>query len=176
MYTIQANPSGTRNMEISEENLVTIEKYSLFQHLIDSNGIVDEAVLEKLKLNIRSLIASQEEDSKDLLDLCIDVIYHNNMKAFGLQQLIKLYLTWLSSRKQKKRRRHDTVDTCGMTNYSPLIPAIKAMCNANPGDKMEIVTDQVAAFQDLKEYLSEQGIGFREIYDGERMTLQFTIL
>lgn len=24
MYTIQANPSGTRSMEISEENLVTI--------------------------------------------------------------------------------------------------------------------------------------------------------
>ena len=104
MYTIQANPSGTRNMEISEENLVTIEKYSLFQHLIDSNGIVDEAVLEKLKLNIRSLIASQEEDSKDLLDLCIDVIYHNNMKAFGLQQLIKLYLTWLSKQDRKSTR------------------------------------------------------------------------
>ena len=102
MYTIQANPSGTRSMEISEENLVTIEKYSLFQHLIDSNGIVDEAVLEKLKLNIRSLIASQEEDSKDLLDLCIDVIYHNNMKAFGLQQLIKLYLTWLSKQEAEE--------------------------------------------------------------------------
>ena len=86
MYTIQANPSGTRNLEISEENLA----------LIDSNGIVDETVLDKLKLNIRSLIAAQEEDSKDLLDLCIDVIYHNNMKAFGLQQLIKLYLQWLS--------------------------------------------------------------------------------
>ena len=28
MYTIQANPSGTRSMEISEENLVTIEKHS----------------------------------------------------------------------------------------------------------------------------------------------------
>ena len=102
MYTIQANPSGTRSMEISEENLVTIEKYSLFQHLIDSNGIVDEAVLEKLKLNIRALIASQEEDSKDLLDLCIDVIYHNNMKAFGLQQLIKLYLTWLSKQEAEE--------------------------------------------------------------------------
>ena len=102
MYTIQANPSGTRSMEISEENLVTIEKYSLFQHLIDSNGIVDEAVLEKLKLNIRSLIASQEEDSKDLLDLCVDVIYHNNMKAFGLQQLIKLYLTWLSKQEAEE--------------------------------------------------------------------------
>ena len=102
MSTIQANPSGTRSMEISEENLVTIEKYSLFQHLIDSNGIVDEAVLEKLKLNIRYLIASQEEDSKDLLDLCIDVIYHNNMKAFGLQQLIKLYLTWLSKQEAEE--------------------------------------------------------------------------
>lgn len=77
MYTIQANPSGTRSIEVSNENLRTIEKYTLFRHLI----------------------ASQEEDSKDLLDLCIDVIYHNNMKAFGLQQLIKLYLTWLSSPK-----------------------------------------------------------------------------
>ncbi|WP_294481098.1 hypothetical protein [uncultured Bacteroides sp.] len=97
MYTIQANPSGTRSIEVSIQNLRTIEKYALFRHLIDSTGIVDEAVLDKLKLNVRSLIASQEEDSKELLDLCIDVIYHNNMKAFGLQQLIKLYLNWLSS-------------------------------------------------------------------------------
>ena len=102
MYTIQANPSGTRTMEVSEENLRTIEKYALFRHLIDSNGIVDEAVLHKLKLNIRSLIASQEEDSKDLLDLCIDVIYHNNMKAFGLQQLIKLYLVWFNSQEAEE--------------------------------------------------------------------------
>jgi len=102
MYTIQANPSGTRSIEVSNENLLTIEKYALFRHLIDSNGIVDESVLDKLKLNIRSLIASQEEDSKDLLDLCIDVIYHNNMKAFGLQQLIKLYLTWLPNHPAEK--------------------------------------------------------------------------
>lgn len=94
MYTIQANQSGTRTLEISEKNLKTIEKYSLFQHLIDSNGIVDESVLDKLKLNIRSLIASSENDCKDLLDLCIDVIYHNNMKAFGLFQLIQLYIKW----------------------------------------------------------------------------------
>ena len=69
----------------------------LFRHLIDSNGIIDEPVLDKLKLNIRSLIASQEEDCKDLLDLCIDVIYHNNMKAFGLQQLVRLYLNWIAN-------------------------------------------------------------------------------
>ena len=98
MYTIQANPSGTRNLEISEENLATIEKYGLFRHLIDSNGIVDETVLDKLKLNIRSLIAAQEEDSKDLLDLCIDVIYHNNMKAFGLQQLTGIRRTYRHTR------------------------------------------------------------------------------
>lgn len=94
MYKIQANPSGTRNIEITENALCTIEKYALFQHLIDSNGIVDESVLEKLRLNVRSLIASQEDDRKDLLDLCIDVIYHNDMKAFGLHQLILLHIKW----------------------------------------------------------------------------------
>ncbi len=94
MYTIQTNASGTRTMEISDEHLQTIEKYALFQHLIDSNGIVDESVLDKLKLNVRSLIASMEENSKDLLDLCIDVIYHNNMKAYGLYQLVQLYIKW----------------------------------------------------------------------------------
>ncbi|MBE6283458.1 MAG: hypothetical protein E7098_03855 [Mediterranea massiliensis] len=96
MYTIQANPSGTRSIQISDENLATIRKYALFSHLIDSNGIVNESVLEKLKLNIRSLIAGNVTDRKELLDLCIDVIYHNNMKAFGLQQLIVLYLDWTS--------------------------------------------------------------------------------
>ncbi len=92
MYTLQANPSGTRNIEVTKEHLNTIRKYSLFRHLINSTGIVDEDVLDKLKLNIRSLIAAQEEDSQELLDLCIDVIYHTNMKAFGLQQLIRLYI------------------------------------------------------------------------------------
>lgn len=94
MYTIQSNPSGTRSMEISKENLSTIYKYNLFTNLIDSNGVIDEDTLDKLKLNIRSLIATQESNSKDLLDLCIDVIYHNNMKAFGLQQLVTLYKQW----------------------------------------------------------------------------------
>lgn len=69
-----------------------------------------------------------------------------------------------------------TVNTCGTTAYSPLIPAIKAICAAQPGETMEIMMDNAAAFQDLKEYLAEQGIGFREIYDGERMSVEFTIL
>ena len=103
MYTIQANPTGTRSMNVSEENLATIQKYGLFCNLIDSNGIVEESVLEKLRLNIRSLIAAQESDCKDLLDLCIDVIYHNNMKAYGLQQLILLYLQWMKEQEESEK-------------------------------------------------------------------------
>lgn len=69
-----------------------------------------------------------------------------------------------------------TVNTCGLTTYSPLIPAIKAICNTPQGERLEIIMDNPSAFQDLKEYLAEQKIGFREIYDGEQMTVQFTIL
>ncbi len=94
-YTLQANPTGTRTLAVSDEHLETIQKYDLLNRLIDSTGFIDESVLDKLKLNLRSLIAAQVEDSKDLLDLCIDVIYHNNMKAFGLQQLVRLYQEWL---------------------------------------------------------------------------------
>lgn len=102
MYTIQTNASGTRSMEISEENLQTIEKYALFQHLIDSNGIVDESVLDKLKLNIRSLITSEEGNNKELLDLCIDVIYHNNMKA---SDFINLFCFISNGRRRKIRMK-----------------------------------------------------------------------
>ena len=53
MYTIQLNEKGTRTIEISEENLQTIEKYLLFRDLVDSTCYVTEAVLDKLRLNIR---------------------------------------------------------------------------------------------------------------------------
>ena len=94
MYTIQTNQSGSRSMQISDEHLTTIRKYGLFNNLTDSNGFVDENVLEKLKLGVRSLIAAENGDIKDLLNLCIDVIYHDNMKAFGLQKLMALYTIW----------------------------------------------------------------------------------
>lgn len=94
MYKIQTNQSGTRSIEISEEHLMTIDKYQLFRDLVDSNGFIDEQVLEKLKLNIRSLLESENGNDKALLNLCFDVIYHQNMKAFGLQQLVILYINW----------------------------------------------------------------------------------
>ena len=91
---IQTNSSGTRSIEIADQHLQTIEKYQLFRDLIDSNGYVDEQVLEKLKLNIRSLLEGDAGKDKDLLDLCLDVIYHPNMKSYGLQQLVLLYINW----------------------------------------------------------------------------------
>ncbi len=98
MHTIQLNEKGSRHLEISESDFFTIEKYALFTDLVDSNGYVDETVLNKLKLTVRSLIANSNENTKDLLDLCIDIIYHDNMKAFGLKQLILAYNQWLETR------------------------------------------------------------------------------
>lgn len=69
-----------------------------------------------------------------------------------------------------------TINTCGQKHYSPLIPAVKAICQAGKGEKLEIIMDNTTAFNDLKEYLAEQHIGFREIYDGEQMTVQFTMI
>ena len=97
MYTITTNKSGTRNITITEDHLCTIEKYQLLTGLIGSNGIVDEGVLDKLRLTVRSLIASQS-DCKDLFNLCVDVIYHDNMKALGLGALIDLYQDWAANR------------------------------------------------------------------------------
>ena len=91
---IQTNSSGTRTIEIEETHFQTIEKYQLFRDLIDSNGYVDEQVLEKLRLNIRSLLEGQSGLDRELLDLCLDVIYHPNMKAYGLQQLVLLFINW----------------------------------------------------------------------------------
>ena len=98
MYKIQSNQSGTRSIDISEKHLETIEKYQQFRGLIDSNGFVDEQVLDKLKLNIRAMLETETLKDNALLDLCLDVIYHQNMKAFGLQQLVLLYIKWLDDK------------------------------------------------------------------------------
>lgn len=94
MYKIQANASGTRSIEVSDLHLETLRKYSLLGSLVDSNGIIDETVLDKLKLNVRSLLESSGISDKNLLDLCLDVIYNNNMKAIGLSNLVALYKEW----------------------------------------------------------------------------------
>jgi hypothetical protein len=78
-------------MEISEENLDTIEKYSLFKNLVDSNGIIDDSLLERLRLNVRALVESTNASDKALMNFCFDVLYHPNMKATALHNLLLLY-------------------------------------------------------------------------------------
>ena len=92
MYTILCNMKGSRKLSVDETLLKTIDRYSLFSDLLDSNGIVEEGVLEKLRLNVRSLLGG--EPDPELLDLCERILFHNDMKAFGLHQLILLYIDW----------------------------------------------------------------------------------
>ncbi len=94
MYKIQANKSGTRHIAISEEHLQTLRQYRLLDNLVDSNGIIDESVVEKLKFNVRAILESENGKDKKLLDLCLDVIYNKNMKAIGLKNLVTLAKTW----------------------------------------------------------------------------------
>lgn len=111
MYKIQANQSGTRSIEVSDLHLETIDKYQLLRNLVDSNGIIDEGVLEKLKLNVRALLEADNCQDKALLDLCLDVIYNSNMKALGLHDLVLLYVDWLD-----KRAVNEAEDTNAITD------------------------------------------------------------
>lgn len=99
---IQANPSGTRSIEVNDKHLETIDKYALLRNLIDSNGIIDEGVLDKLRLNVRALLEGSDGSDHDLLDLCLDVLYNKNMKAFGLHELVLLYIKWKNDSQEKE--------------------------------------------------------------------------
>ena len=48
-------------------------------------------MVNKLKLNVRSLLESEHGQDKALLDLCLDVVYHQDMKAIALTHLLQLY-------------------------------------------------------------------------------------
>ena len=91
-----ANASGTRTIEVTEEQLQIIKKYSLLDRIANSTGVIDEESLNKLRLTVRSLIASQTMASKELLEIC-PILYHEDMKALGLKNLIKYYTEWMAS-------------------------------------------------------------------------------
>ncbi|MBR6699837.1 MAG: hypothetical protein IKL71_07470, partial [Bacteroidaceae bacterium] len=93
MYRIICNMKGSRTMAITDEHLETIDKYYLFSNLLDSNGIVDEMILQKLQLNVRALLERTGGEA-ELVNLAKDVVFHENMKALALHQLILLYLDW----------------------------------------------------------------------------------
>ncbi len=91
---IKANAKGSRYIEVTEKHLETLKKYSLLFDLIGSDGVVDETTLEKLQHNVRALLEAGNDKDKDLLDLCFDVIYHRDMKALGLRNLMLLYISY----------------------------------------------------------------------------------
>ena len=108
MQKIQANLSGTRSINVEDIHLQTLLRYKLLDNLVDSNGIVDESVLDKLKFNIRSLLSSDAGKDKELLNLCLDVVYHSNMKALGLSNLIKLYNEWIKEHPESENTEETT--------------------------------------------------------------------
>lgn len=110
MFKIQANASGTRSIEVSEAHLETIRKYKLLDRLVSSNGIVDEPTLDKLKMNVRSMLESSGVADKALLDLCLDVIYNNNMKALGLRTLQPSIVVGRKRQKLTRKRRKQRND------------------------------------------------------------------
>ena len=114
MYQIVCNEKGSRTLEVLDEHLETIEKHNLFTDLLDSNGIVNENVLEKLRLNVRSLLNNEHPDA-GLLKLCQDILFHDNMKAFGLHQLILLFLDW----EPRARVEYKHTPTDRMAAYHP---------------------------------------------------------
>ncbi len=91
---IKANEKGSRYIDVNENHLETIKKYSLFTDLVGSTGVVDETTLEKLQSNVRALLLAGNDTDKSLLDLCFDVIYHRDMKALGLRNLMLLYISY----------------------------------------------------------------------------------
>lgn len=89
---------------VDDSHLDTIHRYHLLDNLVDSNGIVNESVLDKLKFNVRSLLSGEAGGDKALLDLCLDVIYHSNMKALGLSNLIALYQEWVKTQEVEEEQ------------------------------------------------------------------------
>ena len=142
MHKIQANTSGTRSIEVSNTHLATLQKYSLLSNLIDSNGVVDEVVLDKLKLNVRSLLESEAGKDKELLDLCLDVIYHQNMKALGLKNLVDLYKQYSKEQKSEEQPKEGQIE--GSASYGFPTHFLGVQKNMTSfSSKYDVIFDQI---------------------------------
>ena len=93
MIDIQLNASGTHHLQLDERHLQTLHDYHLLHGLVDSTGYVTEQTLDRLRLGVRSLIATAD-DPKRLIDLSYEVLFHDKMKAFGLRNLLEAYKEW----------------------------------------------------------------------------------
>lgn len=69
----------------------------------------------------------------------------------------------------------EIVDTCGQLCPVPLIMTKKAIQESIPGSVLKVITDNETAFRNLKNYLKELKIGFKEIYSGPHLLLEFEV-
>lgn len=68
-----------------------------------------------------------------------------------------------------------TVDTRDQKRYNPLIPALEAILLSPKDSSLELIFNNLGSAKDIKEYLMEKEIGFREIYDRDIIILQFKV-
>lgn len=106
-HKIQANASGTRSIEVSDLHLQTLRRFRLLDQLVGSDGIIDETVVDKLKMTVRSLLSGAFGSDKDLLDLCLDVIYNKHMKSTGLTNLLTLYKEWEEKEEKEEEEKEE---------------------------------------------------------------------
>lgn len=104
MYKIQTNATGSREMFITDDHLQTIQKYALFKDLVGSTGVVNEDVLDKLKLMVRSILETKPEN-RDLINFSHEVLYNDKMKAHGLNQLLTLYKNWIQTKEETEQEK-----------------------------------------------------------------------
>ena len=53
------------------------------------------------------MLESSATQDKQLLDLCLDVIYNSNMKALGLYNLAMLYADWQAKQQENEEEEVD---------------------------------------------------------------------
>ena len=68
-----------------------------------------------------------------------------------------------------------TIDTRIKGKYNPLIIIMEAILLSAKGTSLEIITDSKDIFKETKAYLIDKEIGVREIYDEDKITLQFKV-
>jgi hypothetical protein len=106
---IIANAKGSRTIEVTDLHMETLRRYVLLKNLIDSNGIIDESTVDKLKYNCRSILESQTEVDRQLMDLCLDVVYNSDMKAIGLHNLVLAFIEWENQQSTDKEASQQEV-------------------------------------------------------------------
>ena len=126
MHKIQANHSGTRSIAVEESHLSTIAQYHLLDHLVDSNGIVDENVLDKLKFKTAMF--------EGVLDNGEDAIF------IGDQSKLKAMMDDLSQMMEEGKDDDEVVDDA--TEEAAMPPTDAPLQDEEAADTPDLPSDE----------------------------------